>query len=138
MGTSRLHVCPAPGTAGALDLFETLLDELAERLAERLAARQGPQTPRFADAETNPYGSARAFQDAARRGEFPSFIRNRRVTALWSDAEQAVMQKRRRRRPARPEPGIDSDRAELAAAGVPLRIDKNCSGTPLRAGRGRQ
>jgi hypothetical protein len=125
----------------APELFDAILDELAVRLAARLASRQGPPTPRFADAENNPLGSARAFQDAARRGDFPSFIRNRRVTALWSDVEQAMMQKRPRRRPAPTAPEIDDDRAELAAAGVPLRLVSNSTKASPRArdaGRGRR
>ncbi|HVY46289.1 MAG TPA: hypothetical protein VHB21_10445 [Minicystis sp.] len=100
--------------------LDDLLDDLAERIAERLAARAagGPPSPKYADAKSNPLGSARAFLDAGRRGDFPTFKRARNVVALWSDVE-AYIERRRRERPRVVEE--QDDRALLEAAGVRLR-----------------
>lgn len=107
--------------ATAPGAIEALVDLIADKLAERSG---GGGAPKYADATNNPYGSARAFADAARREEFPTFIRARRVTALWTDVEAAI---ERRKRPVRPRkaapPAPQSpldDRALLERAGARL------------------
>jgi hypothetical protein len=104
-------------------LLETLLDELADRLAARLAPRLAPDpAARWASAKDNPLDSARAFLDAGRRGEFPTFKRGREVVARWGDV-QAYIEGRQCQRKPRPRPAapLDPDerrRAQLRAAGV--------------------
>jgi hypothetical protein len=103
--------------------LDELLDDLAERIANRIAARGGASTPapKYADARNNPLGSARAFLDAGRRGDFPTFKRARSVVALWSDVEAYI--ERRRRAPRAPDQELD-DISELEAAGVRLRAPR--------------
>jgi hypothetical protein len=72
------------------DLSDADLDRLAARLAPRLAAALAPAHPEWADKDHNPYGSERAFLDVARRGDFKSFRRNRRITARWVDVAAAI------------------------------------------------
>ena len=101
------------------NLLEMILDHVAERIAAKLAERPGACAPRYADANNNPLGSARAFLDAARRRDFPSFKRARNVVALWADVERYIES---RQRPARvPANDLHDDRALLEAAGVRLR-----------------
>lgn len=103
-------------------LLDVLLDDLAERLADRLAQRQASgAAPRYADAKTNPLGSARAFLDAARRDAFPSFRRGRNVVALWTDVQGYIESRRRLPRERKPADPTEDDRALLEAAGVRLR-----------------
>ena len=64
---------------------DDLVERVARRVVELLRADAPAVTPRYADARDNPLGSPRAFADAARRGDFPTFRRSRRVTALWCD-----------------------------------------------------
>lgn len=105
------------------NVLDALLDELADRVAARLAGRLAPDpAARWAGAKDNPLGSARAFLDAGRRGEFPTFKRGREVVARWGDV-QAYIEGRQCRRKARPRPAalLDPDerrRAQLRAAGV--------------------
>jgi hypothetical protein len=75
-----------------------LVERVARRVVELLRAESPVVTPRYADAESNPLGSARAFADAARRGDFPTFRRSRRVTAKWSDVEAWIESRPSRRR----------------------------------------
>ena len=98
------------------DPLEAFLEALADRLADKLAARAAPPAPRYAIARENPIGSARAFLDAARRGDFPTFKRGRTVAALWADVERYV-EGRRRRTNTTP---ADDDRALLMKAGLRL------------------
>lgn len=99
--------------------LDVLMVALADRLAPLLAARLDANRPHYADRARNPYGSPRAFLDAARRGEFPTFMRARRVTALWADVEAAIERRARARRP-KPDPVAD-DVALLASAGIKLK-----------------
>lgn len=69
------------------DQAAELVERTARRVVELLRADVPAPAPRYADAKDNPLGSARAFADAARRGDFPTFRRSRRVTALWTDVE---------------------------------------------------
>lgn len=110
----------------ALDAF---LEVLADRVAERLAPLVSrAEKPRYADGRNNPLGSERAFLDAARRGDFETFTRARRVTARWEDVERYVEGRKRRARPLTDDTGEDPERAELEGAGVRLR--------PRRGSRG--
>jgi hypothetical protein len=89
-----------------------LSDRDVERIAERVAALLGPlltksASPKYADRDSNPFGKPRAFMDAARRGDFATFRRCRRITALWVDVEAAV---ERRRKPAPLAASIDIDK----------------------------
>jgi hypothetical protein len=68
------------------DTLSVLLDMLADALADRMTARLAkPQTPEYATAQNNPLGSARAFLDAGRRGDFAWFKKGRERVAKWSD-----------------------------------------------------
>jgi hypothetical protein len=78
-------------------LPEDQLEQLARRVAEFLQAAPAPAT-RFADALDNPLCSARAFANAARRGDFPTFRVSRRVTALWSNVEIYMQSRPSKRR----------------------------------------
>lgn len=110
-------------TAGPSD---PLIDALAERIAPLIAPVIGvvvetavaramsalePSGPKWADKLCNPYGSERAFLDAARRGDFETFRRARRVTALWVDVVAAIEGRQgggRKKRPAAPaEPDVN-------------------------------
>ena len=81
------------------ELLDGLVDALADRIAERIQARLG-QRPRYYDAADNPLGSKRSFLDAARRGEFPSFRRGKRVLARREDVD-AWLEAGERRSPVR-------------------------------------
>jgi hypothetical protein len=86
-------------------VFRALLDAVdavADRFADRIVARIAPASAdRFAGAKDNPLGSARAFLDAGRRGDFPTFKRGREVVARWADV-LAYIEGRQCRRKARP------------------------------------
>lgn len=104
------------GSSGSAEqLLGALIEALAERVAEKMAARLPASTPRYATAKENPIGSARAFLDAARRGDFPTFRRGRSVAALWSDVERYV----ENRKPMAAT--IDDDRAILLKSGLVFR-----------------
>ncbi len=47
-------------------------------------------SPKYADAKNNPLGSSNAFLVAARRNDFATFRRKRRITALWVDVERSL------------------------------------------------
>jgi hypothetical protein len=108
------------------ELFRVGLRLLAAELAPLLVAMMGaPTSPRYADAKDNPYGSERAFKEAARNGEFPTFLRVRRTTALWTDVERAIEgHQRAKRAPVVVATQEDDDRAELAGLGVRLKPKK--------------
>jgi len=97
--------------------LNVLIDVLAERLAEKMAARMVASTPRYATARENPMGSSRAFLDAARRGDFPTFRRGRCVAALWADVEGYVES---RKCPVKSDP-CEQERAMLLRKGVVLQ-----------------
>jgi hypothetical protein len=69
-------------------------------IAEIRASVGTPPPPEWADKDHNPYGSERAFLDAARRREFPTFTVRRRVTAEWSHVVEAIQKKRREKKGA--------------------------------------
>lgn len=82
----RAPVTPASGSRFADMPIGVLLDALADRLAARLLAHAStPQHPEHASAQHNPLGTPRAFLDAGRRGDFPTFKRGREVVARWAD-----------------------------------------------------
>jgi hypothetical protein len=84
--------CPLPS------LDAVTIDAIARRVVELLHNVTAPTiAPRYADALSNPLGSPRAFADAARRGDFPTFRRCRRVTALWLDVEAWIESRPSRR-----------------------------------------
>jgi hypothetical protein len=94
---------------------------LAEHLMPRLNAvieaavertLSGRAHPEWADKFSNPYGSERAFLEAARRCEFKTFRRNRRITAAWTDAVAAIKRTRGAGRKPKPTalPVLDIDK----------------------------
>lgn len=97
-------------------VLDVLADLLADKLTERIASRQNA-TSRYYDTANNPLGKRR-FLEAARRGEFPSFKRGKRVLALRTDVEAWIAAG------ARNTPVNDaaklSDEQLLATAGVRL------------------
>jgi len=108
------------GPGPADHLLNALLEVLAERVADKIAARMGASAPRYATARDNPIGSARAFLDAARRGDFPTFRRGRCVAALWSEVERHVESRKvKRDRQARSDD--DDERTVLLRKGLVLR-----------------
>jgi hypothetical protein len=99
-------------------LFEALADLVADKLAERLAARALDAAP-FYDADTAPV-KRRQFLEAARRGDFPSFKRGKRVLARREDVDRWIESGAR----ARPDPAPARDEASdedlLARSGLLL------------------
>ena len=121
------HVDPA--------MILAVADWFVERVADRVVRRLEGTTSRstYADAKNNPLGSARAFLDAGRRGDFPTFKRGRQVVALWADVERYIQSKQRARRERTPADSAEDDRALLESAGVRLRGSRPTS--PRRAAR---
>jgi hypothetical protein len=116
------------------NVLDALLDELADRLVEKLAKRERGATPRFADARNNPLASSRAFLDAARRGDFPSFKRGREVVARWADVERYIESRGHSARiRTAAQPAIDEDRILLEQAGIRLRSNAATSPSPAPA-----
>jgi hypothetical protein len=110
-------------------ILEGLAEVLAPKIAAMLAARgAGEPSTRYATAKDNPLGTARAFADAARRGDFPTFKRGRCVAARWADVEAYIegrpcARKPRQRPPAPPARVVPLDPtarrlADLRAAGA--------------------
>lgn len=85
--TATLSCTAHQACSGFLTLsLGVLLDALAERIVARLlASSPSPNHPEHADARANPLGTARAFLDAGRRGDFPTFKRGREIVARWVD-----------------------------------------------------
>jgi hypothetical protein len=79
------------------DATDDLVEMIARRVVELLRS-DAPAAPKYADALHNPLGSPRAFADAARRGDFTTFRRSRRVTAYWCDVERWIESRPSRRR----------------------------------------
>ncbi|NUQ76819.1 MAG: hypothetical protein HUU21_25065 [Polyangiaceae bacterium] len=104
--------------------LDALLDELADRVAERITQRIGKGIPtasgsEYYSANNNPLGSQRAFLDAARRKDFPSFKPGRTVLARREDVDRWIESHPRTRH----EPSSDNptDRDLLERAGVRLK-----------------
>ena len=133
--------------------LDTFLDDLADRIAERVVARVAPDpSTRWASARDNPIGSACAFLDAARRGDFSTGKRGREIVARWADVEAYIAARGTIRKPrsadretvpananAAPMAGSDPTArrlAQLAAAGALPRGDADADGAP-RARRAR-
>ena len=101
--TATLSCTAHQACSGFLTLsLGVLLDALAERIVARLlGSSPSPSHPEHADARANPLGSARAFLDAGRRGDFPTFKRGRDIVARWVDVlayieRRAVARKERK------------------------------------------
>ncbi len=125
-GDAKADVYPSLQGVSPDTLFGAFLDAVADRVAERLAARIAPtSTDRFASAKDNPLGSARAFLDAGRRGDFPTFKRGREVVARWADVVARIESRQCKRKPppAAPKPAEPLTpearrRAQLRAVGA--------------------
>ena len=102
-----------------LAVADWFVDRVADRVVRQLEAKHARSD--FADAKNNPLGSARAFLDAARRRDFPSFKRGRNVVALWADVEAYVLSRKRPAREPTPASTEDDDTRLLEGAGVHLR-----------------
>ena len=99
-------------------LIDALVDRVADRVAtlvlERLRHAPGIGAPEYATAKENPLRSSKAFRNAYRDGAFPTFLRNRERTALWSTVDSWM-----RARPAAgktPEAMTLDDELALASA----------------------
>ncbi len=87
----------------ALSLTEHDIRAIATSVAEMLLPLiKQPSHPEWANSRHNPYGSLRAFQDAARRREFKTFRVNRVITAKWTDVTAAIEAAAKRRDPGAP------------------------------------
>lgn len=145
---------PAPARSNARQDLDSLLDLLADRIAERVAARIAPDpSTRWARARDNPLGSARAFLDAGRRGDFETFKRGREVVARWGDVEGYISARKCERMPlpgrvagipanANAKSTASTDpharrRAQLVAVGALPPSETEAKG-PLRARTGRK
>ena len=98
---------------------------ITEAVAHALGARMDPK---WADKFSNPYGSARAFLDAARRNEFKTFRRNRRITAEWSEVARAIERTRGAGRKAKPATSPTLDIDKLVEESRPRRHRRNDHG----------
>ena len=134
-----------PLIAAARSALETAAAALAA--AEAAAADETPQPdhPQYADATCNPYGAQRPFADAARRGDFATFRRARKVTALWADVLDAMhsrtITRRLRRAPVANDATEPSDADLLASGGIRLGSGRAhnippSSTTQVRSSRG--
>lgn len=84
----------------------------------------------YSTANPGPLETARAFADAARRGDFPSFKVRRRLTAKAEDVHAALERRVHVRRPkvtAAANDAVDDDRAILKSMGV--RLTKQAGAT---------
>jgi hypothetical protein len=101
------------------DQAQEIVERTARRVVELLQAGTAAASTatRYADSLDNPLGSARAFADAARRGDFPTFRKSRRVTALWTDVETWIQSRPAKRRG----PGDAIDPALLLASALGSR-----------------
>lgn len=107
-----------------MQLSQETIEAIAAVVVERLRGvvpAVATVAPEWADKFTNPYGSERAFLDAARRGEFKTFRRCRRVTARWADVAAAIERKPHQPRAAQPVPAEDVNIDELLASALPRR-----------------
>ena len=74
-------------------LTPTLQTLIANEIAKVIAPTSA--SPKYADAKNNPLGSPNAFLVAARRNDFATFRRKRRITALWADVERWLESRKR-------------------------------------------
>ena len=74
-------------------LTPTLQAMIATAIAEVIVPTSA--SPKYADAKNNPLGSPNAFLVAARRNDFATFRRKRRITALWVDVERSLEGRKR-------------------------------------------
>ncbi len=98
--------------------LDGILDLLADKLAERLATQRSDAAP-FYDADTAPV-KRRQFLEAARRGEFPSFKRGKKVLARREDVERWIESGARERTASAPARPDESDEQLLARSGILL------------------
>lgn len=97
---AKASVYPALEGVSPDTLFGAFLDAVADRVADRLASRIAPDpATRWASAKDNPIGSARAFLDAGRRGDFETCKRGREVVARWADCEAYIASRQCARKP---------------------------------------
>ncbi|WP_438038635.1 hypothetical protein [Sorangium sp. So ce128] len=104
--------------ADALDVQARTLRAQADALEAGGVIAQ--RMPRYASSKTNPLGSARAFLDAGRRKNFPTFKRGKEVWALWTDVETWIESRKTVPRECKPVDEADDDRALLIDAGLQL------------------
>lgn len=102
--------------ADALDVQARTLRAQAD--AVEVGGVMAQTTPRYATAKSNPLGSARAFLDAGRRRDFPTFKRGREVVAHWTDVETWIESRKLVPRERKPGDDADDDRARLIGAGL--------------------
>lgn len=103
-----------PGETCTLDL-KPIVNAIVEAITSRIGSAS-PHEETFCHSRNNPLGSARAFLNAARRGDFASFRAGRRVLARRSDVEAWILSRERSVRPSR-----NDDVELLRAAGVRVR-----------------
>jgi hypothetical protein len=103
-----------------LHLDPEQLRELARLVAEELRAAGAGGAGEFYSPEDNPLGSRRAFLEAARRGDFPSFKPDRRRTLARREDVDRWIASTQRPQPA-PKPANDGDEAYLAQLREPRR-----------------
>lgn len=90
----------APASSNARNDLDTLLDQIADRIAERVIARIARDpAEHHATAKNNPIGTPRAFLDAGRRGDFPTFKKGREVAARWCDVTAYIERRTCERKP---------------------------------------
>ncbi len=112
----------APSPANDPGLSERDVERIAQRVLALLVPliSRSSDAPKYADKERNPYGKPRAFLDAARRGDFATFRRCRRLTALWPDVEAAIERRRTAKAALAPlAPAVDID--QLLAGARPRK-----------------
>ena len=105
-------------------LTPTLQTLIATAIAELLAPTSA--SPKYADAKNNPLGSPNAFLVAARRNDFATFRRKRRITALWVDVERWL---EGRKRPSVVRASSLDGRALLAQSQAKKRLRRPLGGT---------
>jgi hypothetical protein len=78
-------------------VVEKLTPTLQALIATAIAGVLVPTSaaPKYADAKNNPLGSPNAFLVAARRNDFATFRRKRRITAVWVDVESWLESRKR-------------------------------------------
>ncbi|WP_437994389.1 hypothetical protein [Sorangium sp. So ce145] len=102
--------------ADALDVQARTLRAQADALDAGGVIAQ--RTPRYATSKANPLGSARAFLDAGRRKNFPTFKCGREVWAFWTEVETWIESRKIAPRERKPGDDADDDRARLIGAGL--------------------
>lgn len=95
--------------------LKPIVNAIVEAITDRIGSASLREET-FCHSRNNPLGSARAFLNAARRGDFPSFRAGRRVLARRSDVEAWILSRERCVRPVRRD-----DVELLRAAGAQVR-----------------